>query len=117
MLLYKFWLVVENNKLQNGLRFFMKPTLLIALSFLGSLSFIQARPSLSSDIPIVYDTEKKCSVAEGNAEFLNKDFCLNADRIYYFAESAKVLAQGKVRITNSFLRAKKDEGTYIHSSQ
>lgn len=78
---------------------------------------VEARPSLSSDVPIVYDTEKKCSLAEGNAEFFNKDFCLNADRIYYFAENAKVLAQGKVRITNSFLRAKADEGTYIHTSQ
>lgn len=95
----------------------MKPNLLVVLGIFLLSAFVEARPSLSSDMPVVYDTEKKCSLAEGNAEFLNNDFCLNADRIYYFSENAKVLAQGKVRITNSFLRAKADEGTYLHDSQ
>ena len=95
----------------------MKPNWMVTLGIFLSCAFIKARPSLSSDMPVVYDTEKKCSLAEGNAEFLNHDFCLNADRIYYFSESAKVLAQGKVRITNAYLRAKADEGTYIHHSQ
>ena len=93
----------------------MWPNLLITLGFFLSSVFMEARPSLSSDNPVVYDADKKCSLAEGNAEFLNNDFCLNADRIYYFADNAKVLAQGKVRITNAFLRAKTTEGSYMHT--
>jgi lipopolysaccharide assembly outer membrane protein LptD (OstA) len=95
----------------------MKFILPVYLGVLLAPIFIEARPSLSSDTPIVYDTEKKCSLAEGNAEFLNNEFCLNADRIYYFAENAKILAQGNVHITNSFLRAKTDKGSYIHTQQ
>ena len=95
----------------------MKVNLLVAWVILLLCISVEARPSLSSDIPIVYDTEKKCSLAEGNAEFLNNDFCLNADRIYYFAESAKVLAEGSIRLTNSFLRAKADGGVYVHTSK
>lgn len=95
----------------------MRLVLLVSLSVLWVPFFVEARPSLSSDNPIVYDTEKKCSLAEGNAEFLNNEFCLNADRIYYFAENAKILTRGKVRLTNSFLRVKSDEGTYVHTSQ
>ena len=78
---------------------------------------LQAAPSLSSDLPIVYDTKKQCSVAEGNAEFINKDLCLQSDRIYYFSENAKALAQGNVRITNSQLRVKTSEGSFINKTR
>ena len=83
---------------------------------LVSYTYLQGVPSLSSDKPIVYDAAKNCSLAEGHAEFLNGNTCLQADRIYYFAENAKVLADGNVRITNPFLRVKTSEGVFYKTT-
>ena len=97
-----------------------KKSLVCALYF-GIISinvahYLCGAPSLSSDLPITYDTKKQCSVAEGNAEFINRDLCLQSDRIYYFAENAKALAEGNVRITNSQLRLKTAAGSFINAT-
>ena len=78
---------------------------------------VRAVPSLTSDKPVVYDIQKRASVAEGNAEFLNEDLRVQADKIYYFAESAKALAEGHVRITNGEYRFLAPSGSYCHTEQ
>lgn len=91
----------------------MKRGFLSGIIFHGGLAlFGQELPSLSSDEPVVYDVKQQCSVAKGNAEFNNRGLRVQADCIYYFAENAKTLAQGNVRITNSQLRAAAPSGTY-----
>ena len=82
----------------------------------GNIS-VRAVPLLTSDKPIVYDTKKRASVAEGNAEFLNDGLRVQADRIYYFAENAKALAEGNVRITNGDYRFSAPVGAYWHTEQ
>ncbi len=73
---------------------------------------LQGTPMLSSDLPIVYDTKNKCSVAQGNAEFTTDNLRLQSDCIYYFSENAKALAKGRLRITNPQLRLSGNEGVY-----
>ena len=90
--------------------------LYIGFASINAIHYLCGAPSLSSDLPITYDTKKQCSVAEGNAEFINKDLCLQSDRIYYFAENAKALAEGNVRITNSQLRVKTEAGSFINAT-
>lgn len=74
-------------------------------------------PSLTSDLPIEYDTKRNCSIAAGNAEFLNDSLRLQADKIYFFAENAKALAEGNVRITNHSLRLITTSGTYYNTNK
>lgn len=90
--------------------------LYIGITSINAVHYLCGAPSLSSDLPITYDIKKQCSVAEGNAEFINKDLCLQSDRIYYFAENAKALAEGNVRITNSQLRLKTKAGSFINAT-
>ena len=78
---------------------------------------VRAVPSLTSDKPVVYDIQKRASVAEGNAEFLNDGLRVQADKIYYFAESARALAEGHVRITNGDYRFLAPSGAYCHTEQ
>ena len=84
---------------------------ILLIAFYWTLN-LHATPTLSSDLPIVYDTKNKCSIAEGNAEFINKDLRLQSDCIYYFSENAKALAKGNLRITNASLRLLGNEGGY-----
>lgn len=90
--------------------------------FLGGLLLFKtpealSTPRLSSDKPIRYDAKKRASIAEGNAEFLKEGFRLQADKIYYFAEEAKALAEGHVRITNGEYRVLSPGGAYWHVDQ
>lgn len=79
--------------------------------------FVRSIPSLSSDSPIEYDTKRNCSIASGNAEFLNNSLRLQADRIYFFSENAKALAEGNVRITNESLRLLTPSGAYWNTDK
>ena len=97
-------------------RFEFVGALIFALLSCRNIS-VRAVPSLTSDKPVVYDTKKRASVAEGNAEFLNEDLRVQADKIYYFAESAKALAEGHVRITNGDYRFLAPSGSYCHTEQ
>ena len=74
--------------------------------------WVQSIPSLSSDLPIEYDTKQNCTIASGNAEFLNDSLRLQADRIYFFSENTKALAEGNVRVTNESLRLLTPVGAY-----
>ena len=87
------------------------------LFFVLSQMQLWAVPSLSSDKPIVYDMQKQASLAEGNAEFLNKNLSVKADKIYYFSETAKALAEGNVRITNEQFRLLTEAGNYLSSEK
>lgn len=78
---------------------------------------VHSVPLLTSDKPVVYDIKKRASVAEGNAEFLNEGLRVQADKIYYFAENAKALAEGHVRITNGDYRFLAPSGAYCHTEQ
>ncbi len=80
-------------------------------------AFVRSVPSLSSDLPIEYDTKRNCSLASGNAEFLNNSLRLQADRIYFFSECAKALAEGNVRVTTESLRLLTPFGAYWNTDK
>ena len=70
-------------------------------------------PRISSNRPIVFDTKIKASIAEGDAEFEQGDMLLCADKIYFFSEEAKMLANGNVSLTNKTIRIVAANGSYI----
>ena len=96
---------------------YMKIGYAFLLFFLSTILKLHAVPALSSDDPIIYDAEAKCSIAKGNAEFLNKGLRIQADKICYFSENAKALGDGQVRVTYADLRLLTPSGTYWPKTQ
>ena len=59
---------------------------------------------------VVYDDKAHSVTAEGDAQIYNQGKILEADRVTYFKDTGRVLAEGSVKLTDS-------DGTVTHADR
>jgi len=69
--------------------------------FAGAASSDKKSPMVVEAGSVVYDDKAKSVTAEGDAQIYYKGKTLEADRVTYFKESGRVLAEGAVKLTDT----------------
>ncbi len=69
--------------------------------FAGAAATDKKSPMVVEAASVVYDDKAKSVTAEGDAQIYYKGKTLEADRVTYFKETGRVLAEGAVKLTDT----------------